>query len=253
MKHIGYIEITSPWVLSAVPALAYAIAFLSRLGEAYARGIPTDWIVVSLTDALSRTATIGLVIVVLFVSSALEDSWKKRLPKWSHRAISNFADQLVPIALFLIIIGSVAISAGVLLVSAIVTLFMALQGYRKRGSHKSQPAKHEGVVVLEPAPEPGDVSSIRIRAGVVLAVVVAALMLAPLGGWGRAVLSSKVLVSSDGERIVAASYGSSAVLADLTVRDDGRWEVGSSREFVDLTARPVMTFESTNAPLPIEW
>ncbi|MDO8848382.1 MAG: hypothetical protein Q7W51_08370 [Coriobacteriia bacterium] len=249
----GYIDLSRSWLVSAVPVLAYSVAFLSRVGEAFVRKVPVDWIVISLTDALSRTALVSLVVLAMFMSARAEAAWVCRHPTWTHRAASNFLEQLAPLTMMLVLLGQLVLAVSFGVVFVVVTAGMALRDYRRRDSLPSRKREIIGPVILEAGSGGEDKPATRVSAQWAMSVLMVALVLAPVGGAMRALVEQDFLVDPDQTTIIVASYGHVAVLADLDVREDGEWVVGSTRRLVDLTSEPGLVFEMKRAPWFIDW
>lgn len=249
LTRLGYIKLSSPWVLSAVPALAYALAYVDRLGEAFARGIPSDWITVSLTDALSRTALIVLAVALMRGSQSMLSRWRQKSPRWAHDALANMADQSGIIVLFAVVVGDLWIAGGILLISLLWSLVTSIVHYRKRGKLPPNAEPRVEDSVSEP---PGDLAERQVRSIVLVALLALALISAVWGGWGRATMRRDVMVTLDGRRILAASYSGYVVLADLSIHD-GRWYVGDERTYLAVGGGTPVTFLRKKAPSYIRW
>ncbi len=253
MEKLGYIRLSSPWLLSVIPALAYIIAYLNRLGEAFARGIPGDWISVSLTDALSRASAVVLVVGIAIAIARTGSQWTLKLPLWARRAATRGLDQLGPAILYGFILGSLPLVLIFVVASLLLIAGTATRDFLQRESLPSVPqSRTEGVVLLNRT-EPGDFGDVQVRARLVLAAVILSLFLAPLVGWSRAIMPRTILVTLDNTQIVAASYGSTVVLADLSVEPDGSWRVGDTRSIVTLGQGADQKFVRRRGPISLQW
>lgn len=252
MESPGYVQLSNPLLLSAVPALAYALAYLDRLGEAYARHIPLDWISVSLTDALSRTALVILVLTLTAAIARASTSWKQRAPQWMHESLANVAEQSTAVILFGVIIGDWRMALAVFLASILWSLGFAIRDYRKlRGRAASKQSDKTtatpGVLIGF-----GDNGELQVKASAVIRLLVIAIVLASYGGWARAAMQDEALITRDQDSIVAASYSGYAVLADLAITEDGEWVAGAERTITSLDGDSA-TFVRVRPPSRVRW
>jgi len=248
----GYIRLASPWLISSIPAFAYLLAYLNRFGEAYAHDVPSDWISVSLTDALSRTAAVALVTLLMMLLSGKGERWTQRFPLWSRRGLSRLLEQLGPAILYAFLLGLGLLAALFVVSSVVLTLVTLAWDYRRRDSLTEPPAAvRAGMVVLDPATR-SDVADAQVSVILVAGFVVISLLVALLGGWSRAALQRQYLTVDNGSRVVAATYGNAVVLADVEIRPDGRWQVGRQRQLLPLPSASI-TFTVESAPVGVSW
>lgn len=229
MKSDGhYIRLSNPWLLSAAPALAYAVAYLDRLGEAQVRAIPVDWISISVTDALSRTAGviagIGVMIVALMLAERTyqsEGTWWQR--NSLHIAVGIGYGGLI----FMLRIGPLTSLIGV------VVGFLASR-FKWVDVARSEPSPQRDQPVVMKQREEFDVEQMTLPLVAVPMLVVALLLSTYGGGSWRASRPTEVLVHVPSNRIVLASYGDRMVFGDLAGDSDGSMTVGDVRWLVAL-------------------
>lgn len=215
-----FIRLSNPWLLTAAPALAYAVAYLDRLGEAQARAIPLDWITVSATDALSRTAGViaGLGLMFAALSFAESDKHKNGTRRWHHLLVGLGLGGLV----FMLRIGWTTAILAVL-----VGAFLSAFGWFGVGTAVSTPESRGPVEIKKR--DGIDLGEIELPFLLIVALLIITLLPAWGSGYYRATQSENVLTDATGERIVLASYGDRVVLGDLTNEPGEALTVGHRR------------------------
>lgn len=212
------IALDHPVVFALAPALGYLIAYLDRLGEALAYGIPRDYIFLSITDALSRTSMVVLFATTLLLTARLQGWLVSRMPRWAARAIDTGMTWLLLAAFVWILGSSLRVARWVIAVGAFYTIVDAIWGFfHRRRHHEATPARADsgGPVVLG---EPQQTSTqVGLPIGLTVVIVVVMLGAAFVGGNLRASTATRYLVASDApDSVLLALYGDGrAVLGRL--------------------------------------
>lgn len=239
-----YIRLSSPWLLPAAPALAYAVAYLDRLGEAQAHAIPADWIAVSVTDALSRT--VGVVAGIVVMIGAL--LWAEYLGA-KETGISHFFGHLIvgvgygimvlvlqigwPMAITAVAVGTVMSWFG---------LFGVTSPRETADSESIELKRHEGY----------DLGESKAPAVLFLAVSAAILLLAFWSGYWRADVLRAPLVDTPAQRIVLATYGDRMVMGDIISDSDDRLTVGAVRWLIAVPSEQTSGLVAVH-PTDVNW
>ena len=229
------VRLDQPLTLAFAPAIGYLIAFLDRLGEAVALGVPVDYITISTTDALSRVSVVFVALAALLAVVRIETSLTTHLPAWLHQPLNTLMTWSLNAAVVFVLFWLPRLALAVLLVGLGWSILHAAWSYWRRPKTAVQESKHHqraGVVDLG-APPPSSASVVEVKAGLALVLLVAGLLFAFTGGNLRAATRDTHLVSqAEGGLVVLAIYGDRAALGSLG--PDGV-TVGPERKLAVLT------------------
>jgi len=230
-------NLSSPMLITAAPVLGYAIAYLNRFGEARAYGIPLDYISLSTSDALSRTALVATSLLIIKLAQIAEGALRAKSPEWMHSPISTalfFAE--VTVILWVLTWDPIYLLIYFGLAIALTIADFADARRRKLKGPKVKNGKSKSVQRWWNTNE--------LRA---IFTIIFILCLAYVSGSGRAQSRENYLVLKGDERIVLLTvYGDRAVLGRLGTKG----ELSSERELVSATGNGTYTWENIG---PLRW
>ena len=223
-----------PAVVAVAPAVGYLIAYLDRLGEALAYGIPPDYISVSITDALSRVSVVFVGLLGMVALARLEDALARRLPRWAREPLNTASTWLLFSLLAVVLAWRMKAALYIAALGVVWTLIHSAWSFARR--RKIGPPEHtaridSGPIILgEKAVKP---PQLQIQAVLVIALLVAAFFFAFVGGNIRATSRERYLVPADDSKtVLLAIYGDKAVLGQLET--EGSDTLTGGRQLVTL-------------------
>jgi hypothetical protein len=225
------IAVDQPVVFAAAPAIGYLIAYLDRLGEAVAYGIPLDYISVSVTDALSRVSIVFVAIVAMFALVRVEKALATRLEPWTHRPLSTASTWLFIASVALVLAWNLWLLGFAVITGLFWTAIELVYGFARRKSIAAERpsvkrASNGPAILGEPVAKR---DFLQVPAVLLAASLVMALLFAFAGGNLRAASRTRYMVSQqDSQQVILALYADKAVLGRLEengVLGDERWLV----------------------------
>lgn len=225
------IPLDQPVMLALASAVGYLIAYLDRLGEAVALGVPADYISVSTTDALSRVSVVLVALALMLALSRLESALAKRLPDWAREPLNTLSTWLFLSGCILVLVWRVELALVVLAFGLLWATIHSAYSYLRRDKSRrvrAQTPGRDGPVILDQAQ--AEPAQFQMRAALLMVLALAALFFAFVGGNMRATSRESHLVSiADKHTVLLVIYDDKAVLGDLK---DDHGTLGSRRDLV---------------------
>lgn len=212
------ISLDHPLPLALAPAIGYLVAYLDRLGEALAYGVPTDYIFVSVTDALSRTSLVVVVVALLLLCVRLKTRLEPLVPLWAANAVDTGSTWFLCAAFVFILGPSPRIAGWTFLIGLFYVIVDLGWGFLRR-KKKSQPQTGKPVASGIPIVEESNQAraSYELPTALLVFLVLCMLVFAFLGGNMRASNRTRYLaVKDDPSTLLLTVYGDNrAVLGVL--------------------------------------